>query len=125
MNKKGFTLIELLIVISLIALMAILIIINMTGILSEQKGMSYKTIQNQITSAAKTYIDKQANHELRDEYKNNPNGGIVTLETLIKEGLIDGEIKDPRNNKTLEEEGSSIKVKIIWKDKQQQFILED
>ncbi len=125
MNKKGFTMVELLVVIALIALMSVLLTINMTGVLSEQKGVSYTTIKNRIASAAYAYINKQSNHELRDKYKNDPNGGVVSLGTLVSEGLIDGEIKDPRNGKTLEEEGSLINVKIIWVNKEQQFIVED
>ena len=125
MNNKGFTMIELLIVISLIALMAILMAVNMTGILSEQKGMSYNTIRGQIESAACAYIDKQENVNLRKEYKDNFSGGIVILSTLIKDGLIDGEMKDPRTNKTLEEEGNDIRVRIKWVNKEKQCMIEE
>lgn len=125
MNNKGFTMIELLIVISLIALMAILMAVNMTGILSEQKGMSYNTIRGQIESAACAYIDKQENVNLRKEYKDNSSGGLVILSTLIKDGLIDGEMKDPRTNKTLEEEGNDIRVRIKWVNKEKQCMIEE
>ena len=125
MNNKGFTMIELLVVISLIAIMAILMAVNMTGILSEQKGMSYNTIRGQIESAACAYIDKQENVDLRKEYKDDPNGGLVILSTLVSEGLIDGDIKDPRTNKTLEEEGSEIKVRIKWINKEKQCMIEE
>ena len=124
MNKKGFTMVELLVVIALIAIMAVLLTINMTGVLSEQKGMSFKTLKGEMESAACAYIDKQKNVDLRNQYKNNPSGGIVTLETLITSGLIDGEVVDPRNNKTLEEEGN-ITISIIWVDKVKQCTLNE
>ena len=124
MNKKGFTMIELLVVIALIAIMAVLLTINMTGVLSEQKGMSFKTLKGEMESAACAYIDKQKNVDLRNQYKNSPTGGIVTLETLISDGLIDGEVVDPRNNKTLEEEGN-ITITIIWVDKVKQCNLNE
>lgn len=124
MNKKGFTMIELLVVISLIAIMAILMTINMTGIFSEQKGMSFNTIKSQIESAACAYIDEQANTTLRKQYKDNPSGGTVKLQVLIAEGLIDGEAKDPRTDKTLEEEGNSVSVRIKWVNKEKQCTLE-
>ena len=118
MNRKGFTMVELLVVISLIAIMSILIAINMTGILSEQNSSSFNSVQSKIESAACTYIDMQENHALRDQYKNNSSGGTVNLSTLIQKGLIDGEIKDPRNGKTLEEEQSTLNVTIKWVNKQ-------
>ena len=84
MNEKGFTMIELLVVISLIALMSILVIINMTGILGEQNNTSLNNIKTKIETAACTYIDMQENHDLRDQYKNNSNGGTVTPSILNK-----------------------------------------
>ena len=118
MNKKGFTMVELLVVIALIAIMAVLLTINMTGVLSEQRGTSFKTLKGQMESAACAYID------LRNQYKHNPMGGTVTLNTLITSGLIDGEVIDPRNNKTLEEEGN-ITVTIKWVDKVKQCTLNE
>ena len=124
MNKKGFTMVELLVVIALIALMAVLLTINMTGVLSEQRGTSFKTLKGEMESAACAYIDKQKNVELRNQFKNNPAGGTVTLNTLITSGLIDGEVIDPRNNKKLEEEGN-ITITIKWVDKVKQCTLNE
>ena len=124
MNKKGFTMVELLVVIALIAIMAVLLTINMTGVLSEQRGMSFKTLKGEMESAACAYIDKQKNIDLRNQYKHNPAGGTITLNTLITSGLIDGEVIDPRNNKTLEEEGN-VTITIKWVDKVKQCTLNE
>lgn len=92
-NKNGFTLIELIATIVLITLSSTIIVINLQGSSSkEDKSLSEKNDQK-ITDAACNAIDSlNANNiigKTRSECKNATNGCNVTLEMLIKSGLID------------------------------------
>ena len=76
MNNKGFTMIELLIIIGLLGIVSIMMAINMSGILGSEKEDEYENFKQAIESAACTYIDKQANVDLRNQFKNSGGGNV-------------------------------------------------
>ena len=113
--KNGFTMIELLIIIGLLGIIGLLMAVNMSGILSSEKDSGYSNFQQTIESAACAYIDKQANVELRNQFKDN-GGGNIYLRDLIADGLIDEELVDVSTDKTVVEEKDEIYVFINWVD---------
>lgn len=115
MNNKGFTMIELLIIIGLLGIVSIMMAINMSGILGSEKEDEYENFKQAIESAACTYIDKQANVDLRNQFKNS-GGGNIFVSDLIEDGLLDEEMVDASTNKTILEEQNQIYVFINWVD---------
>lgn len=94
MNKKGFTLVELLATIAILVLMSVIIGVNITSILRSTEKNEEEFDKKQIEKAACVYVDS-------DELcltKNCDNN--VTIDVLIKSGLLDEEIYgDIRNKK--------------------------
>ena len=85
-KKKGFTLVELLISVSLLAILAVIIIINLNGNFKKQQEKEYAEFIDKVKSAANVYLaankDAQYYAETNDYY-------TLTVEDLEKSGLID------------------------------------
>ena len=100
MNKKGFSLVEIIVVITLLAIVSTIIIVNMIGIHETTIKVDIKKYKEKISSAACQYVDRGYNLVLstnsdcstdarlttRDSCKNNAEGCFVCLKTLIEEG---------------------------------------
>ena len=118
MKKNGFTLIELVATMALIAILATVILVNMTGIKSNEESKQSDRFKKNIEEAACAYIDMSTNALNRDACKNNPNASqcIVYLKTLIDDeiALVDGESYDPITNSTAEDLKDTIYVQISW-----------
>ncbi|MBR1416953.1 MAG: type II secretion system protein [Bacilli bacterium] len=123
MKKNGFTLTELIAVIVLIALLATVILINMTGLKSNEEESQAKLFEQSVAEAACTYIDMNERTELRQECKNGTfskysrSDCSISLATLIDDSvaLIEPDKKDLNTNKTAEEEKDDVYVEIVWK----------
>lgn len=128
MNKHGFTLIEILITIALISIVATIVVVNMTGILSNQDSDSYITFKNTITSAACAYIDMDENKEIRENCKLNNEGCNISIKSLINSGLIASDLKDYSTNMIIEDEIEKYYVHVYWQEtndyKEKKCILE-
>lgn len=118
MKNNGFTLIELIATMALIAVLATVILVNMTGIKSNEETRQSDRFKKDIEEAACTYIDMSMNSSNRDACKNDSNSAQckVFLKTLISDdvALIDGESYDPITNSTAEDLQDDIYVQISW-----------
>ena len=116
MKKNGFTLIEMIAVILLITLLATTIIVNMTGIKSNQDESSATRFKMIIESAACTYVDMNENitNGKRDNCK--VSGCNIALNELITQGLVEDDLKDKYTNKTALEEKDDIYVYVHWEN---------
>jgi len=133
MKKNGFTLIEMIAAVVLIALVGTVILVNMTGIKSDEEQKSLTRYEKSIEEAACTYVDMSVNSTLREACKSNSDQDIckIYLRVLIggepeygsftneekearKFALIDPNYKNPDNDKTAEEEKDSIYVWVHW-----------
>lgn len=98
MNKKGFTLIEILIVISLLAIITTSSFIAFRSVNENSKNNDYTRIVEEFKTTAEVYVDK--NEELRKNiYNKEINYYDVTLNMLLKDGLIENDIVNPKTNK--------------------------
>ena len=98
MNKKGFTLIEILIVISLLAIITTSSFIAFRSINENSKNNDYTKLVEEFKTTAEVYVDK--NEELRKNiYNKEINYYDVTLNMLLKDGLIENDIVNPKTNK--------------------------
>lgn len=104
MNSNGFTLVELIVVISLLALLAVMIGTNMVGVQSKQQEKNYESYKNTIADAACTYIET-ANAQI---YKGDFSSLVdkdycidinhicaILKKDLVSNGYLDEELKSP------------------------------
>lgn len=93
MNKKGFTLVELMATIGLLAIMSLVIGVNITSILKSTKQNEEEFNKEQIEKAACVYYSSDSSEGLN---KNN-----ITVEDLIKSGLLDETYKNENGKITI------------------------
>ena len=103
MKKNGFTLIEILVVIVLAAAISVTIGVSMQGMQERQTKKEIKEYKETLEKAACVYV----------EINNITSYTEVTVDTLIKTGLIKKNLKNPETNKTAEDE-SSKSIIISW-----------
>ena len=119
MKKNGFTLVELIATMVLIALLATVVLINTTGIKSNQDEASSSRFVSTVEQAACTFIDLSINADLRQRCKNDSSLDEckISLATLIRDdvALIDEDLKDPATNKLVSEEKDDIYVQVTFK----------
>ena len=112
MNKKGFTLIELLMVIAIIAIISMILVPNVINMISTNKQKSCENLKKNIISATKLYV----NENKYDLGLTCVNTIEIRISDLIKAEKLDGNIKNPINNKDLSAE--SVEVKFNCQTKQ-------
>ena len=132
MKKNGFTLVEMIAAVVLIAVLGTVILVNMTGIKSNEDQKSANKFVTSVEEAACTYIDMSVNSAYRDQCKTAANGCNIYLRVLLggdpeyasfnaeekekrKIALIDPEKKDPDTNMLAQDEKDSVYVKVYWK----------
>ena len=94
--KKGFTLIELLAVLAVIGVIVMISVPIISGVINTSKNKSCEKQIEMIKNAARTYMSKHST-SLPDNEKTYE----IEIETLKEEGLLEGEIKNPKNNKNM------------------------
>lgn len=97
MNKKGFTLIELLASLAIMTAIATVLTINVLNIFENKKKIINTTKSNIIATACNVYLELKENKNLKENCKIN--GCKITVNTLIKEGLLNEE--DVDNSKVI------------------------
>lgn len=100
MNKKGFTLVELLATITILILMSVIIGVNITSILKSTENNQKDFDKKQIEKAACVYVDSDS---LCSEHNCDNN---VTIEALIKSGLLDESYKSVTGTITITRTGN-------------------
>ena len=91
-NNSGFTLVELLVVIVILVIIMSIAIPSVTSSLERSKEKQKNAKIALIESAAEIYVDRHKN--------TITNGSVITINNLIKEGLLTiEEAKDPFNEK--------------------------
>lgn len=86
-NKKGFTLIEIIICISLIVTIGVTSFIGVNYAVKNIRINKLSDIEDDILAAARIYLE--TNNEVNGQVYSNKNGALITLNTLVNEGLLD------------------------------------
>lgn len=105
MNKKGFTLIELLMVIAIIAIISMILVPNVINMISTNKQKSCENLKKNIISATKLYVNENK-YDLNFTCDKTIE---IPISDLIDTGKIDGDIKNPINDKDLTTKSVTVK----------------
>ena len=114
-NKKGFTLIELITTIGLMILVGLVIVTNMSGILSKQNDEEYENFKKKIQDSACIYVETRWSTTKRNTCKTG-NNCTITLNELITAGLIEDNLKDPNTGNVIDK-NKTVSVKWVNNEK--------
>ena len=112
-NNKGFTLIELIATIGIMILVGIVIVNNMSGLLSEQNDTEYNNFKKNLEESACIYVETKWNATTRSNCKRN-NNCSVSVDDLITQGLIADDLKDPKADALVTSNKNKYKVNVRW-----------
>lgn len=110
MNKKGYTLIELL---AVLAVMAAILIVAVPSIAKQFAGIeenNYTQFKQNLFLAAESYINSNPNAAEVSELKTSGKFICINTEDLIRGGWVKSTLVNPKTDKRLSEQNSSIKV---------------
>ncbi len=113
-NNKGFTLIELIATIGIMILIGLVIVTNMSGILSKQHDDEYNSFKKELEDGACIYTETVFTEEERNNCKKQ--GCVVSVDNLIKKGYIDENLKDPNTGELITSNKEKYKVNVHWVD---------
>ena len=113
-NNKGFTMIELIATIGIMILVGLVIVNNMTGILSKQHDEEYERFKSELEDGACIYVETFLDRDARDNCKRN--GCAISVDQLIKSGEIDDNLKDPSTGELITNNKEKYKVNVRWVD---------
>lgn len=114
-NKKGFTLIELIATIGIMILIGLVIVNNMSGILSKQNDEEYESFKKKLEDGACIYVETKWDNEKRRSCKSS-NACFVSVDELIQEGSIEDNLKDPSTGNLVTKNKDKYKVSVQWID---------
>lgn len=110
MNKLGFTLIEVLATITIMAIIATMVVINIPDMLRNSYAIKEDNNNSLIEEAACLYIELNKNKDLKENCLNN--GCDISVDDLIKEGLINDDIVSNSNFIHIEKYNNEKKCKV-------------
>lgn len=110
MKKSGFTLVELLAVIVILGLLSAMVVTSVITILNNSKKDAYELLILEIRNAAKDYTDEHR-EILAGITFSHPKYTIYLLK-LIQDQLIKSPVKNPKSNKMLNEDVTTIVIEM-------------
>lgn len=87
-SNKGFTLVELIVVMAILAVLASLVTVNVSGVAARGRVTRIQTDLKMLESAGDQFLYTEAEREL---WK----GQELSQEQLLKEGFLDKQLKPP------------------------------
>lgn len=112
MNKKGFTLIELIATIGVMVLIGVIIISNMSGLLSKQNDADFETFKKKLEDSACMYVETKFSSTERSNCK--AHGCTISVDNLITKGYIEDNLKDPSTGELITNNKNKYKVNVRW-----------
>ena len=110
--KKGFTLIEMIISVTLLAFIAVIIMINLNKNIKDQKAKEYAEFVEKVKAAANIYMAANPDSEAFAKDENGYN--IISIELLEESGLLSADsLIDPETNLRLSDESTDVSKKYI------------
>ena len=106
--KKGFTLAEMLAVVTMMAVIALLVIPNVTSMLNNVNSEKYNRFLSDVFLATEAYVEKNISN-----YENNIKRKIsfqVSKNELLNSHYLKSTLHDPKNNKSIKDEDFVVEV---------------
>ena len=96
--KKGFTLVELMAIFTLLGIILVITIPQITSLIKKSGGESYQSFEESIKMATEAYItDKKI-----EVVKNGP-AKIIYIKDIIASGYLKSNLKNPKTNQKLKD----------------------
>lgn len=108
MKKRGFTLIELLAVFTIMGIILLLSIPQITSLLKKSNDTSYESFLKNVSLACEAYVE--------DIGYNNIPTKTITIKTLVDNGYLKRTITNPKNNRPISDNVNMKKEIKINKD---------
>lgn len=105
---------ELIATIGIMILIGVVIVNNMSGLLSKQHDEEYASFKKELEDGACIYVETVLSTEERSACKNN--GCTVSVDNLIERGYIEDTLKDPKTGKKIVLDKEKYKVNVSWID---------
>ena len=86
-KSKGFTLIEIIVSLVIISIISVGSVVGVKYVNEKIRISKLNQITDKVVQAAEVYLE--SNKESYNQLYNNKNGVLITIKTLIKEGLLD------------------------------------
>ena len=96
-NNQGFTLIELLIVISILGMLVILLVPNVSSLIDKSKEENLNKIKNSIILSSKNY----ATDNMTTLFKTCHDKATITINDLINADYLKGSLKNPKTKEDI------------------------
>lgn len=96
MNKKGFTLIELLAAIVIMVILTSVVIVSFSKMKDSRDQKKIDEFKRELSNAACTHVDLSRNQSVYSSCYGT--ACTVKVKTLIEDGLISKDLKDPTDS---------------------------
>ena len=106
MKKNGFTLVELLAVIIILGLLSLIVVPTVTNSIKNYRNELYEVQKSNIEDAARVW----ASDNLEQLPTQSGETKKLTLKFLQDEGLVEEDIKDPRNKKKFDVDSTTVTI---------------
>jgi prepilin-type N-terminal cleavage/methylation domain-containing protein len=113
MNKKAFTLIEMIAAIIIMGIIATTVAVSFKNVMKHNENKRYNEFKRELEQAACVFIDLNVNKTFKDTCYSS---GLcnITVEQLIKDGLISEKLKNPRTDSPVDK---STVIEVKWETK--------
>lgn len=108
--KKGFTMIELLGVFTLIGIILVLAVPQITSLLRKSNDEEYQTFLNNVYIATEAYIQDTETEVTQGNYI------TISIEQLIKSGFLKSNLVNPKNDKKISNKENIQKKVVVTKN---------
>lgn len=95
-NANGFTMIELLGMITIIGVLLVMTVPNLTSTLKNSEDKAFENFSDNLLIAAETYVEN--NPELFPSLKTAGGRAVITIQDLIENDLIKNTVVDPKTD---------------------------
>ncbi len=107
-NKKGFTLVEMLVVLSVLTIIFLIVVPEITNLYKTLKQNEYERFLSDIFLSTEAYVQKNIDKYPELNYKNQK--VYVYFEELLESGYLKATIIDPKNKLNVKEEDYTVEL---------------
>lgn len=107
-NKKGFTLVEMLVVLSVLVIIFLIVVPDVTSLYKKLKQNEYERFLSDIFLSTEAYVQK--NIDKYPELNTNNTKIYIYFEELLDSGYLKATIMDPKNKKNVKEEDYTVEL---------------